>query len=99
MPGHSVPTGDLFPDWLSNVLLSSWCTKNRYQYTTRTVDKLLLPQVGYLCVCKSFAQTMQTRTQLVEWCIPTPGVCGSNTVIRKIYIEHCFLSTVSKRRK
>ena len=37
--------------------------------------------------------------QLVEWPLPIPEVRGSNPVIGKIYIEHCLLSTVLKRRK
>ena len=37
--------------------------------------------------------------QLVEQFLSTPEVCGSNPVINKIYIEHCLLSTVLKRRK
>ena len=36
--------------------------------------------------------------QLVEKSLLTPKVCGSNPVIRKIYIAH-FLSTVLKRQK
>ena len=38
-------------------------------------------------------------TQWVEWSLPTPEVRGSNTVIGKIYIEHCSLSTVLKSRR
>ena len=37
--------------------------------------------------------------QLVERPLPTPEVRGSIPVISEIYIEHCFLSTVLKRRK
>ena len=37
--------------------------------------------------------------QLAERLLPTLEVRGSNSVIRKIYIEHCLLSTVLKRRK
>ena len=36
---------------------------------------------------------------LVERPLPTPEVRGSIPVISEIYIEHCFLSTVLKRRK
>ena len=37
--------------------------------------------------------------QLVERLLLTPEVCSSNTVIGKVYIEHCLLSTALMRRK
>ena len=36
--------------------------------------------------------------QLVEQSLATPEVCHSNSVIGKIYIEQCLLSTVLKRQ-
>ena len=37
--------------------------------------------------------------QLIEWLLPTLQVRGLHPVSGKIYIEHCFLSTVLKRWK
>ena len=37
--------------------------------------------------------------QLVQRLLPIPEVCCSNPLIGKVFIEHCLLSTVLKRRK
>ena len=37
-------------------------------------------------------------TQLVERLLLIPEVCSLNPVIGKIYVEHCLLPTVLKRR-
>ena len=63
------------------------------------LHSFLLSRTEELILNNIYKSRTVVLAELAERSLPTPEVCGSNSIIGKIYIEYCLLSTVMKRRK